>query len=233
MIFYEAFILIFTFLLINLPIFISLERYVFKDFNIYIKLLVTLAYWLLAFFTQQLVPFIGVIILLIKVHSREDTAFGMRDFSIWAPDFLGLAGVAGAAAVFKLLINLLNNLYVFILTGPLNLEARPQEIVGEFAQGGFFYKAALFILVVVLAPFVEEYVFRYFIYDKVLIPRMPVFAAALISTVLFTLLHYNISGIPTFFGLGLFCTLMYEKKGFYGAVTTHMVSNLMTAVFLI
>lgn len=233
MVFYEAFIIIFTFLVINVPVYVSLEKYFFKDLNTYLKLLVGLIYWFLAFFTQQLIPFIGVVLLLYKVHSRENPDYGMRDFNIWTISFGSLASVAGAAVVFKLLINQLNNLYVFILTGPMNVEAKPQEIVGEFARGGFIYKMALFALVVVLAPFVEEYVFRYYIYDKLLIPKMPSFAAALISTALFTLLHYNISGVPTFFGLGLFCTFMYEKKGFYGAVTTHMVSNLMTAIFLI
>lgn len=232
MAFYEAFILIFVFLVLNVPIYLSLERYIFKNYNIYLKLFIGLLYWFAAFFTQQLMPFIGVIVLLVKVHSKEEDS-GLRDFNVWVPNPVGLAVTAGLAVVFKLLINRLNDLYVYILSGLLNMETKPQEIVGEFAEGGAYYKAALFILVVVLAPFVEEYIFRYYIYDRLLLPRMPAFAAALISAALFTVLHYNISGIPTFFCLGIFCAFMYEKKGYYGAVTAHMVSNLMTALFLI
>lgn len=231
--FYKTFIAILTFLVINIPIFMSLNKYVFMDTNTYTKLLIGLLYWPLAFLTQQLIPFIGVLILLSKVHSRENDDSGMRDINIWAPNFGRLAAVVGVSAVFKILVNQLNSLYVFFLTRSLDIEIKPQEIVGEFEQGGFIYKAALLVLVVVLAPFVEEYVFRYFVYDRILLPKMPSFAAALISASLFTLLHYNISGIPTFFCLGLFCCFIYEKTGFYGAVIAHAVSNLMTAVFLI
>lgn len=231
--FYKIFITVLTFLVLNMPIFISLNKYVFKNANTYTKLLIGLLYWPLAFLTQQLIPFIGVLILLNKVHSRENEDSLARDINIWAPDFGRLAAVAGVSVVFKILVNQLNSLYVFFLNRTLELEVKPQEIVGEFEQGGFVYKAVLMVLVVVLAPFVEEYIFRYYIYDRILLPKMPSFAAALISASLFTLLHYNISGIPTFFCLGLFCALVYEKTGFYGAVVTHAVSNLMTAVFLI
>jgi membrane protease YdiL (CAAX protease family) len=113
------------------------------------------------------------------------------------------------------------------------MQVEPQEIVKEFAVEEMYYKMLLFALVVVLAPFVEEYIFRYYIYDKLLLSRMPSLAAAIISSALFTMLHLNISGIPTFLGLGLYCTFVYERKGFYGAVITHMVSNLVTAAFLV
>jgi membrane protease YdiL (CAAX protease family) len=124
-------------------------------------------------------------------------------------------------------------LYVNMLDLFFGMEAKPQEIVEEFAAGGQFYKIMLFALVVILAPFVEEYIFRYYIYDMLLLPRMPALTAAIISSALFTLLHLNVSGIPTFFGLGLYCTFIYEKKGYYGAVITHVVSNLATVVFLL
>ncbi|MGE5630314.1 MAG: lysostaphin resistance A-like protein [Caulobacteraceae bacterium] len=233
MVYYETFVMLFTFLLINAPVFLALNRYIFGSLNIYKKLIFAVVYWVPALFTQQLMPFLGVIVLLIWHHSKEGNDIGIRDFNPWLTSFRDIAIVAVWAAIFKILISQLNKLYVYALAVFLKYEAVPQDIVGEFNRGELYYKVMLFILVVILAPFVEEYIFRYYIYDKVLLPQMPAAAAALISTLLFTLLHYNISGIPTFFGLGLFCTFMYEKKGYYGAVTTHMVSNLMTAILLI
>jgi uncharacterized protein len=134
--------------------------------------------------------------------------------------------------IFKIVISQLNSLYLNIISKYLGMDVKPQEIIEEFVVGELYYKVLLFVLVVVLAPFVEEYIFRYYIYDKLLLPRMPAVVAAIISSALFTLLHFNVSGIPTFLGLGLYCTFMYEKKGFYGAVITHVVSNLATAAFL-
>ncbi len=233
MVFYEWFILIFTFLFLNVPIFISLYKYIFKGMKPPLKIAAGTVYWLLAYIAHELAPFIGVLILLFRVHSREEDKWQLRDINIWAARYTDIAAVAGISLIFKMIINQVNRLYMHILVSYLGIEANPQEIVGEFAKGDTYYKVLLFFLVVILAPFVEEYIFRYYLYDKILLPRMPHAAAAIISTALFTLLHFNISGIPTFFGLGLFCTYIYEKKGYYGAVTTHVVSNLVTAVFLI
>ncbi|HYE84413.1 MAG TPA: CPBP family intramembrane glutamic endopeptidase [Clostridia bacterium] len=232
MVVYESFILIFTFLLLNIPVFISLYKFVFKELNIYAKLAICVFYWVSAFITHELAPFIGVLILLSRVHGKEDNDIEIRDINIWKIKFKDAVNIAGAALVFKLVISQLNRIYVDILSIYFGLQVEPQEIVKEFAVEELYYKMLLFALVVILAPFVEEYIFRYYIYDKLLLPRMPSLAAAVISSALFTLLHLNISGIPTFFGLGLYCTLMYEKKGFYGAVITHVVSNLATAVLL-
>ena len=229
---YESFILVFTFLLLNIPIFISLYKYVFKEWNVFKKLAVSIFYWIFAFLAHEFIPFIGVLILLFKVHGKEESDNQLRDINIWHLGFRESLFAAGGALGFKLVISLINKLYVDVLSGYLRLQVEPQEIVKEFAVEELNYKILLFLLVVVLAPFVEEYIFRYYIYDRLLLPRMPNVAAAIISSALFTLLHLNISGIPTFFGLGLYCTYMYEKKGFYGAVITHVVSNLVTAVLL-
>jgi len=232
LLFYETFILIFTFLLLNIPIFISLYKYVMKDLNPFAKITVCVLYWFFAFLTQELVPFIGVLILIFRVHRKSENETQLRDINIWSIGYIDIAFVAGAALVFKIVISQLNRLYINIIDVYLGISAKPQEIVGEFVDGELYYKVMLFVLVVVLAPFVEEYIFRYYIYDKLLLPRMPAVVAAIISSALFTLLHFNVSGIPTFLGLGLYCTFMYEKKGFYGAVITHVVSNLVTAAFL-
>jgi len=90
----------------------------------------------------------------------------------------------------------------------------------------------LFFVIVIFAPIVEEYVFRYYLYDKLFLARMPRVFAACLSAAIFTIAHYNLSGIPSFFGLALFCTRMYEKKGYFAAVTAHMVFNLGTVVLL-
>lgn len=218
--------------MLNIPIFISLYKHLIKGLNPFAKIMVSIVYWVLAFLTNELIPFIGVLTLLIKVHRKGEEELQTRDIDIWSISVTDAALVAAAALVFKILISQLNRLYVNLIDLYLGMNAKPQEIVEEFAVGDMDYKVLLFALVVILAPVVEEYVFRYYLYDRLLLPRMPAAVAAILSSALFTLLHYNVSGIPTFFGLGLFCVYAYEKKGFYGAVITHVVSNLVTAVLL-
>lgn len=232
MIYYESFILFVTFLLLNLPIFISLYKYVFGELSPIARAAVCVLYWSIAFITNELAPFIGVLVLILMVHRKEEDELQVRNTSIWHLRFRDSIFVVAAALVFKIAISMLNRLYIYFLEQYIGFEARPQEVVEELASGEQYYKLLLFALVVILAPIVEEYIFRYFIYDKFLLPRMPAVAAAILSSALFTLLHMNASGIPTFFGLGLYCTFIYEKKGYYGAVLTHMVSNLVTVLFL-
>lgn len=231
--FYETFILLFTFLLLNIPVFISLYRYLLKRLSPFARAAIGVLYWAVASAAYELAPFVGVLVLLFMVHGKKDEDLQYRDIDIWSISFADARIVIGAALVFKVLISQVNRLYVDVLEKYWGVKPEAQEIVKEFAVGELDYKLLLFALVVLLAPVVEEYIFRYYLYDKLLLPRMPAAVAAIIASALFTLLHYNISGIPTFFGLGLFCTYMYEKKGFYGAVITHVVSNLVTAVFLL
>lgn len=232
MAFLESFILVFTFLLLNLPIFISLYKYVFRGLNIFVRLAVGIVYWTSAIFTHEFVPFLGVAVLILSVHNKEEADYEIRETDIWHLELHQVVFAAAGALLFKVAISLVNKLYVDLLSRYSQLDIEPQEIVKEFASEELLYKLMLFLMVVIFAPFVEEYIFRYFIYDKLLIPRMPVLAAAVISSALFTLLHLNISGIPTFFGLGLYCCYVYERKGYYGAVTAHVVSNLVTAALL-
>lgn len=232
MVFYESVIVVLTFLFLNLPVFYSLYMNIFRRYNIFARLSIIIAYWTTAFYTYELIPFIGVIVLLLLVHSREENNGIIRDINTWHFSFRDFFFTVISAVVFKAVINQLNMLYVNIISTYWGLRLEPQEIVQEFATNDFYYKLMLFLMVVVLAPFVEEYAFRYFLYDRLLLPRMPILAAAVISSALFTLLHFNMSGVPTFFGLGLFCTFMYERKGYYGAVVAHIVSNLATAALL-
>ncbi len=81
---YEAFIIFFTFLLLNFPIFISLYEYLFKDLNLFAKLAIGVLYWSFAFLAHELVPFIGVLILLYRVHGKAEDEMQTRDINIWS-----------------------------------------------------------------------------------------------------------------------------------------------------
>lgn len=205
----------------------------FRKLNIFVRLAAGIVYWVSAIATHELVPFVGVLVLLLSVHRREENDYQIRETDIWRIRPQQAVFAAAGALIFKVVISLVNKLYVDFLSAYSELKIEPQEIVKEFASEDWLYKLLLFLMVVVFAPFVEEYIFRYFIYDRLLLPRMPGFAAAVISSALFTLLHLNISGIPTFFGLGLYCCHVYERKGYYGAVIAHVVSNLVTAALLL
>jgi uncharacterized protein len=56
--------------------------------------------------------------------------------------------------------------------------------------------------------------------------------AGIFSAALFTVSHLNVSGVPTFFILGLLCAYLFQKKGYWAAVLAHAVSNLITLMII-
>ena len=242
-------VFIFVFLIVNIPIYFQLYRIFLKDKKTFAIISITALYWIGAIFTENLIPFIVVVLLLYRYHLKVNCPAGaregalgykadqdenyMRDINIWRFEGHTALNVAIATLVFKILITIVNGIYVYILSILMKTEIHPQEVVTDFYESGFGPRFILFFIIVLFAPFVEEYVFRYFLYDKFFLPRMPRGFAACLSAAIFTIAHYNLSGIPSFFGLALFCTYIYEKKGYFASVTAHMAFNLSTVVLLV
>lgn len=91
------------------------------------------------------------------------------------------------------------------------------------------YNVALFvglILYVVVSPFVEEVIFRGFLYGRMRV-YMPKIWAILVSALLFGVYHGNLVQGTYGFVMGILFTVVYEKyKNFYLAVIMHAIANL-------
>lgn len=228
-------VFIFVFLIVNTPIYLQLYRVFLINKKPITIISLTVLYWFGAIFTENFIPFIVVILLLYRyhLHKVDDGESYMRDIDVWRFDRHSVLNVTIATLVAKVLVTIINAIYISILSLIVKTEIQPQEVVTDFYESGFWPRFILFFVIVIFAPFVEEYVFRYFLYDKLFLPRMPRGFAAVLSAVIFTTAHYNLSGIPSFFGLALFCTYMYEKRGYFAAVTAHMAFNLSTVILLV
>ena len=78
----------------------------------------------------------------------------------------------------------------------------------------------------VVSPFVEEVIFRGFLYGRMRV-YMPKVVAVLLSAVLFGVYHGNVVQGIYGFVMGVLYTLVYEKyKNFYLAVFMHSITNL-------
>lgn len=229
----QVIVFIFVFLIINIPIYMQFYNVFLRDKKLWQISLITSLYWIGAIFTENLFPFIAVLLLLSRYHIPYKEDSYLRDINIWDFSWSYLVNVSIMTLIFKAVLTIVNALYVYILNYFANFNIKPQEVVIDFYESGFWPRLILFFLIVVFAPFVEEYVFRYFLYDKLFLPKMPAVFAAILSAVIFTLAHYNASGIPSFFGLALFCNYVYEKKGYFAAVIAHLTFNLSTVILLL
>lgn len=113
--------------------------------------------------------------------------------------------------------------YLFTITG----FAESSESYQKVAESQ--YNVALvvgLILYGVISPFVEEVVFRGFLYGRMRV-YMPKIGAVLVSSLLFGIYHGNMVQGAYGFMMGILFTLVYEKyKNFYLAVIMHAISNL-------
>ena len=227
-------VFIFVFLIINASIFIQLYSVFLKDKKFWIIVVFSAIYWLGSIFTENLFPFIAVVILITRYHLRNenDNRF-YRDIDVWEFRWFQLFKVSILTIIFKIGLTFVNSIYIVILNYFADFDAKPQDVIVNFYQSDLYLKLVMFLLIVIFAPFVEEYVFRYFLYDKFFLSYMPSFYAAILSAAIFTIAHYNIAGIPSFFGLALFCNYIYEKKGYFSAVTVHLVFNLSTLILML
>ncbi|HBM80788.1 MAG TPA: hypothetical protein DD426_08125, partial [Clostridiaceae bacterium] len=90
-----------------------------------------------------------------------------------------------------------------------------------------------FIMIVFCAPIVEEFVFRYWLYDSVLKRWTGRIISAVITSILFMAAHYNLQGSIAFFLIGMINCYLYEKYGYWAAVANHFMFNFTSAAMLV
>lgn len=108
--------------------------------------------------------------------------------------------------VWNLLLNSLKNLGIPI-------DDKPQEVVTLISDlESVIPLLGFFVLAVILAPLAEELIFRAAIYGF-LKKRLSRWAALLISSFAFALLHANLASFLPLLFLGVVLTLVYEASG--------------------
>lgn len=228
--------LLITILLIaalNIPVFIDLYKHLRKRCKVWVLVAACIAFWALALTTQTFSAFIGILYLFFaeyRMLQRDENDLENRD--LWRISRRDSLIVLGLAGVGRAVLAILNIIFVIILAEIVKYNIKPQEIVTYYSQAQLWLRIILVLDIVLVAPVVEEYVFRHFLYGRTFSPRMPKIFAAVLAATLFTIPHFNVSGIPTFFGLGLLCAYMYEKKGYWGAVITHATANFISLWFM-
>jgi membrane protease YdiL (CAAX protease family) len=111
-------------------------------------------------------------------------------------------------------------------------EYKQQEIVLNF-KSSLFEDKVILIHVLVIAPIVEEVIFRGYMY-RILKSRIPIIFAMIISSTLFSLIHFNVLSYILLFVLSIFLTYIYERDGsIICPIIIHSLFNLMMSTLII
>ena len=214
-------------LLIALPPWITLRKYLKRKINELVLILLFTAYISATVFTQNFMPFIAVILTIYFTVKNEND----EEIYYFRPLHKNKTEVILYSFVFKFIITLVNLFFVAILM-KVGLKVEGQEILSMFINAGWLKVIILSIITAIFAPVVEEFVFRNYLY-RIIKKRTGQVLSAIITSTLFAVLHFNLAGIVSFFGLGIYNCYLYEKYGYRAAVMNHFIFNSISVIFII
>lgn len=120
---------------------------------------------------------------------------------------------------------LLSLIMLFILN-KMGLKANDQDVIKILKDADLKKFILMIPVAVIFAPIVEEFVFRYLLFQKILKGKSGIYLAAIISSLLFSLVHFNLkASVPIAF-IGLINCYLIEKEGYWYSVFNHMMFNL-------
>ena len=124
--------------------------------------------------------------------------------------------------------------FIFSLLSSLFFsEYKSQEVVQVLKNSSFDKQWIIISSALVVAPIVEEFFFRKFLY-RVLKFNFGIFLAALISSTAFALIHFTVSSFFVLLVLGLFLCYTYEKYGILTApILSHSLFNLLMIISIL
>lgn len=215
-------------LLLLVPPGMEFFRIVRNRFNSFVAILIFAVYLVATYYTKNLAPFIVVMFLIYyKLHVRHgsDERYYFRKLKgNKLKIFMLSVGFYFAMMIVAMIVNII--LYT------LGIELKPQDVSKEILNSNWNTTLVYVFLVVAIAPILEEYIFRHVFYRK-LSMRMGNITAAVISSLLFTIPHFNVAGSVSFFGVGLFNCYLYENYGYRASVLNHIVFNSTSSIFML
>lgn len=92
--------------------------------------------------------------------------------------------------------------------------------------GDNYYRSSL-LLLVLIAPMIEELSFRYFFYDRWARRKFGIWKGVLLTSLIFVVCHpvSNVQSLILYWVPTLAFYLIYESFGLYGSIVAHMIFN--------
>ncbi|KHO32650.1 CPBP family intramembrane glutamic endopeptidase [Clostridium tetani] len=195
----------------------------------FILLLISVVYLVGSLFTQNLLPFIFTIINIIYMK-REDNydyrfyKFNFKNFNLFK---------AIGFSVFSYVVTILVAIIALNIFSSYEIPIKDQEIVEIMSKVPLEKFIFMMPITMIFAPVVEEYIFRWVIFEKVLKGSMGIFISTLLSSIIFALIHFNIKSFPAILWIGIFNCFLIHKKGYWYAVFNHSFFNSVSTITIL
>ncbi len=224
--------------IVALPPFLYLYKYTLDNIdNLFVKIAIYAVYWAGTLLLSNVMPALAVLFILRDSQRRADRGIeegSMRFFAgdKWRFSWPSFAKAAICGIFIKYAVTVVNYLFILVLQ-KYGVALKNQEVINEFLKSSVVSSILYFIMIVFCAPIVEEFVFRYWLYDSVLKRWTGRIISAVITSILFMAAHYNLQGSIAFFLIGMINCYLYEKYGYWAAVANHFMFNFTSAAMLV
>jgi hypothetical protein len=227
-------VLIYVFLYIP-PLIFFIKYSLRRGVNRLLLFVVTILYLVLSIYTQNFLPFILVlidifyikksdsVILTDRYRNYSDISEDYTRYNFSIKSFKLLKGIQYAIATYGITIAVNIMVTIIILLFKLNL--KEQEIVTELSKGSLNQLLYMIPIMIIFAPIVEEFTFRWLLFEHIFRPRVGTVMAAVISSIMFSLIHFNLRAFPVLMIIGFINCYMIHKKGYWYAVFNHLLFN--------
>lgn len=212
-------------LVLTIPIWLSFKKYVSKRINKVLLFIMFFCYIVLSIVTDSLLPFVLVIIILFKEGKKED-----KNESLMKPIGNKKLKIIFYNVTYRLIAAIITALFL-VIAEHYGYKLTEQQVIKDFLSSGIIGTIWLGIGMIIFAPVVEEYIFRHLFYNN-LSKKIGKKAALILTSLLFTLLHFNILGSISIFLLSILSCKLYDKYGYRAAVFNHFLFNFVTVIFL-
>ncbi|MCT8978191.1 CPBP family intramembrane metalloprotease [Clostridium sp. CX1] len=221
-----------------------------------LAVLLSLLYIIFSFFTQNLLPFILVIFNIMYLKSSN------REWDVFRNDYMSINNIqysrrsissrvredyerfkfslkefrlfsAIRLTAISYLITIFISIFESIMLSNYKVEAEQQEIVTWMANMPLGKFLIIVPIVIIFAPVLEEFVFRWLFFEKIFRPRIGVYFAAILSSLIFGFIHFNLKAFPLLIWIGVYNCYLIHKKGYWYSVFNHFVFNAITTTMLL
>lgn len=190
---------------IAIPPWLVLRKYLKNYINRAALIIIFIAYITATLFTQNLFPFIVVMLsfyFAVKMKDNEETLYYLRPLQEKTLEIILYS------LVFKFLITIINYFYVLILL-KFGINVKSQEIFDIFLNADWIKVIILIIMTIIFAPILEEFIFRHILY-RGFSKKIGKIFSAILTSFLFAVIHYNLAGFIAFLGL-VFIIVIFMK----------------------
>ncbi len=248
-------LLVFLFIYIP-PLVIFIKFFREKNKSKILLILISLVYIILSVFTNNLLPFILVVFDIkylkdankISDFSRCDNSvdsekesfaktiskklsndfvrfgFNIRKFNI-------LSGIK--LILFSYCMTIIILMVETVVFSKFKVQVKEQEVVTWMSNMPLNRFIILIPILIIFAPVLEEFVFRWLIFEKIFKPRIGIYLAAISSSMIFAFIHFNLKAFPVLIWIGLYNCYLIEKKGYWYSVFNHFIFNFVTTIVLL